>query len=108
MNFSKHACIVSIATALLAQSGIAQNRNIQLREKADSAVAREAEPGDDRGRKGRPAMFAREAEPGDDRGRKGRPAMFAREAEPGDDRGRGRGNQPGDDRGRKGRPVMFA
>jgi hypothetical protein len=65
----------------------------------------EAEPGDVKGEgKGHKIQIAREAEPGDDRGGKGQP-------EAGDDRGRGKGHkiakgeaEPGDDRGGKGQP----
>ena len=66
-------------------------------------LAREAEPGDDRGN-------GKEAEPGDDRGRGKKP-------EPGDDRGRHKGKpmlarehepQAGDDRGGKGKPLAIA
>lgn len=81
-----------------------------------TALAREAEPGDDHGRGGHGKghalvlpqpnlLMVREAEPGDDRGRGGHgkghalrltsPLKFVvREAEPGDDRG-GRGGRHG-------------
>ena len=58
--------------------------------------------------KAKAMTMAREAQPGDDRGGKGRgaddkqPHKFAREAEPGDKR-QGREAEPGDDRGGKGR-----
>jgi uncharacterized protein (DUF342 family) len=82
MNFTKHAITMSITAALALQSGFGHgldNNKLQRQvgsryfrgqvEHRTMTIAREAEPGDDRGGKGEP-------QPGDDRGRnKGKPRL---------------------------------
>ena len=93
MNFKTYAITVSLAAAVLSQSGFAHTRAHNQIPSSATLV------GSDR------LTIAREGEPGDDHRGKGKPLTIAREKEPGDDRGGKDEKEPGDHRrGHKGKP----